>query len=346
MFKTRQSAARQFASAATFVSLALFGAGAATAADKVIMRINFTPWAMHAQYFGGRAQGFYAQEGIELEIRPPSSGQQNEVFIGSGREQFGVTNADAFVKARGSGIPIVAVMADQPDNPFAVISLKKSGITGPEKLKGAKIAWFPANVVGMLDPVLAKGGLTRKDVELVNVARGAEVQMLAAGQVDGLFGYSFGQALTLEMRGFPVNVMPVRDYGVKFYGTVVYTNDALLKSSPDLVKRFVRATMKSLIWAHDNVEAAMQEIVKVSPDRDLKLESRKLRMIYDLYNVPDYGERFGKMTDAKWQSSIDILADSGDLPKKPSPKEMYTNAIVESLDEARTLSTLIKRAAK
>jgi NitT/TauT family transport system substrate-binding protein len=127
---------------------------------------------------------------------------------------------------------------------------------------------------------------------------------------------------------------------------VIYTNEALLKSNPDLVKRFVRATLKSLIWTHENVETAMQEIVKVSPDRDLKLESRKLRLIYDLYKVPDYNERFGHMTDAKWQSSIDILAASGDLPKKPSPKDMYTNSIVDSLDEAKTLAATIKTPAK
>ncbi|MBK5104881.1 MAG: ABC transporter substrate-binding protein [Burkholderiales bacterium] len=346
MIRIGHSPVRHLLSATTALCLFFASLGIASAADKVILRINFTPWGMHAPYFGGRAQGFYAQEGIELEIRPPSSGQQNEVFIGSGREQFGLTNADSFVKARGSGIPIVAVMANQPDNPFAIISLKKSGITGPEKLKGAKIAWFPANVVGLLDPVLEKGGLTRKDVQLVNVARGSEVQMLAAGQVDALFGYSFGQALTLEMRGFPVNVMPVRDYGVKFYGTVIYTNEALLKSNPDLVKRFVRATMKSQIWTHENVETAMKEVIAVSPDRNLELESRKMRLIYSLYNTPDYSERFGLMNDAKWQSSIDILAASGDLPKKPSPGEMYTNSIVESLEEARTLAATIKRPAK
>lgn len=50
------------------------------------------------------------------------------------------------------------------------------------------------------------------------------------------------------------------------------------------------------------------------------------------------------MNDAKWQSSIDILAESGDLPKKPRPQEMYTNSFVESLDEAKTLSTLVRRA--
>ena len=52
------------------------------------------------------------------------------------------------------------------------------------------------------------------------------------------------------------------------------------------------------------------------------------------------------MNDAKWQSSIDILAESGDLPKKPSAKEMYTNSIIESLDEAKMLSIIVKLPAK
>jgi NitT/TauT family transport system substrate-binding protein len=101
-----------------------------------------------------------------------------------------------------------------------------------------------------------------------------------------------------------------------------------------------------LIWTHDNIEQAMKEIVAVSPDRDLKLESRKLRMIYDLYNTPDYAERFGLMTDAKWQSSIDILASGGDLPKKPTAQSMYTNAIINSIDEAKELAKLVKQPAK
>jgi NitT/TauT family transport system substrate-binding protein len=333
---------RSFCLAAAVLAGALTSIGtSAEAADKVVLRINFTPWGMHAPVFGGKAQGFYEQEGIDLEIRPPSAGQQNEVFIGMGREQFGLSNADGFIKARGSGLPVVAVMADQPDNPFSIITLKKDNIDSPAKMKGKKLAWFPSNVRGLVEPVLKAGGLTGNDIEFVNVARGAEIQMMAAGQVDAAFGYAFGQALTLDMRGFPTIVMPVKDYGVKFYGTVFYTSDALLKSNPDLVKRFVRATMKSYMWTRDNMEKAVAEIVKVSPDRDLKLETQKLGIIYGLYNTPDYAERFGVMNDGKWQSSIDILAESGDLPKKPTPKEMYTNAIVESLEEAKALSRLV-----
>jgi NitT/TauT family transport system substrate-binding protein len=342
--RMRKSGLRSWiALASVGFAAALSCIGVAQAADKAVMRINFTPWGMHAQYYGGVAKGIYAAEGIDLEIRPPSAGQQNEVFIGTGREQFGVANADSFIKARASGIPVVAIMADEPDTPFSVITLKKDNYTDPKQLKGKKLSWFQTNVKGLLDPLLQKGGLGRNDLEYVNVARGAEVQMLAAGQVDAVFGYHFGQALTLDMRGFPTSVMPLKDYGVQFYGTVIYTSEQLLKSNPDLVKRFVRATLKSLAWTADNMEAAVAEVVKVSPDRDLKLETKKLEIIYGLYNSPDFASRFGLMNDAKWQSSIDILADSGDLPKKPAAKEMYTNAIVESLDEAKTLADRVKK---
>ena len=300
------------------------------AQDKVVMRINFTPWGMHAQYFGGVAQGIYKAEGIDLEIRPPSGGQQNEVFIGTGREQFGVANADGFIKARASGVPVVAIMADQPDTPFSVITLKKDNITEPKPAQGQEDLLVPDQREGPARAAAGKGGLTRDDIEFVNVARGAEVQMLAAGQVDAIFGYHFGQALTLDMRGFPTNVMPIKDYGV----TVLRHRDlhqrALLKSNPDLVKRFVRATLQEPHLDRDNKEAAVAEVIKVSPDRDLKLETRKLEIIYGLYKSPDYAKRFGWMNDAKWQSSIEILGElrrphqeadrQGDV-HQPDPRE-------------------------
>ncbi len=342
MFTSRTFAARRrvLAAGPALLVAGLFGAAPAMAADQVVMRINFTPWGMHAQYFGGKAQGIYANEGIDLEIRPPSGGQQNEVFIASGREHFGVANIDSFVKARASGVPIVAIMIDQPDTPVAVITLKKSGIARPEQLKGKKLSWFQANVRAQLDPLLKSGGLTRKDIEYVNVARGSEVQMLAAGQIDAIYGFSYGQALTLEQKGFPVNVMPLKNYGLNNYGTVIYTSEQLLKSNPDLVKRFLRATLKSLIWTRDHMQEVVAEVIKVSPDRDLKLETRKLAIIYDIYKSPEYGERFGWMTDARWKDTIEVFSE--EISKKPAPQEMYTNKILESLDESRQLAQMLK----
>ncbi len=335
---------RGFALAAAGVLIGFAGLPA-QAADNVTLRINFTPWGMHSAFFAGVAQGFYEAEDINLTILPPSAGQQNEVFIGTGREQFGLANADSFIKARSSGLPVVAIMGDQPDTPFSVMTLQSSGLDTPESLRGKKLSWFQTNVRGLVEPLLTAGGLGQNDIEFVSVARGAEVQMIAAGQVDAIFGFGYGQGLTLESRGFPVNVMPVRDYGVEFYGTVLYTNENLIASNPDLIERFLRATQNAYIWTRDNKREAVAEIIKVSPDRELDLETTKLEIIYGLYNSPDYAERFGMMNAEKWQSSIDILAASGDLTDLPDPEDMFTNAFIENLDVAVTLSELVRSEA-
>lgn len=310
----------------------------AAAADDVTLRINFTPWGMHAPLFAGLEQGFFEEEDINLTIRPPSAGQQNEVFIGTGREEFGLANADSFIKARGSGLPVVAFMADQPDTPFSVITLTESGIDTPEELKGKKLSWFQTNVKGLLEPLLKAGGLTLDDIEFVVVSRGAEQQLLAAKQTDALFGYSFGQSLTMEMKGYPTTVMALADYGVKFYGTVFYTSEDLLEDNPDLVERFARAVLKSYLWTDLHNREAVEEIIKVSPDRNLDLETKKSEIIFDLYKTADYADVFGKMYADKWQSSIDILDEAGFLDQKPEPGDMFTNAIVEKLPEAKELA--------
>ncbi len=311
--------------------------------DKVILRINFTPWGMHAPYFYGIAKGFYRDEGIDLEIRPPSAGQQNEGFIASGREQFGVTNADAFTRAKGSGLPIVAIMAEQPDTPFGVASHKSDNITQPSQLKGKKISWFHQNVKGLLLPLLKAGGLTINDIEFLTIAPGTETQMLAARQVDVMWAQIHGQPLTMEMRGFPTNMMALKDYGVKFYGVLIYTNENLIKTNPDLVQRFVRATARSISAAIDNPDAAVAEVIKVSPDRDQKLETTKLKIIHSqFYKSPDFAERFGKMNDDRWQSTIDYLKDAGDLGQPLKPSDMYTNQFIDGAKETSELAQKIK----
>ncbi|WP_439551335.1 ABC transporter substrate-binding protein [Falsiroseomonas sp.] len=305
-----------------------------------ILRLNFTPWGMHAQYYAGLKQNIYRSEGINLEIRPAAAGQQNEVFIAAGREQFLVANADGYIKSRAANLPVIAVMADQPDNPFSVFSLKTSNITKPADMRGKKITWFQSQVRGLLDPLLASGGLTRNDITFLTVSRGAEVQIVAAGQAECGFGFSYGQPLTLEDRGFPCNVMALKDFGVKFAGTQIVANEREAQRG-DLTERFVRATMKSLIWTRDNMDTAMNYVIEVAPDRNHALEVRKLRIIYDLYRSPDFGQRFGRFDESKWESSINYLMEGGDLQRRPTARELYTNDFVDRIPEALRLSALV-----
>lgn len=315
--------------------------GGAQAAEAVVMRLNFTPWGMHAQYYAAQHEGFYKAEGLDLEIRPAAAGQQNEVLIATGREQFGVSNVDSFIKARANGVPVVAIMADQPETPNSIITLASENITKPADLKGKKLSWFQSNVAAMIDPLLAAGGLKQSDINFVVLTRGSELQMLAAHQVDAIYGYYYGQPLTLEMKGFATNVMALKDYGVHLYGTIVYTSESIARKNPELARKFLRATLKGLIWTKDHMDEAMNEVVAVAPDRDHDMEVRKLKLIYDIYRSPDFAAGFGLMNDAKWQSSIDIMSKGEPLPRVPAPAEMYTNTFLQSLPESKQLAELI-----
>ena len=208
-------------------------------------------------------------------------------------------------------------------------------------MRGKRITFFQAQVRGLLDPLLQAGGLTRNDITLLTINRGAEIQMVAAGQADCGFGFSYGQPLTLEERGFPCNVMALKDFGVKFCGTAIVANEREMRRG-DLTERFIRATMKALIWTSANMDQAMNYVVEVSPDRMHALEVRKLRMIYDLYRSPDFAERFGRFDESKWESSINYLMEGGDLQRRPSARELYTNEFVERIEEARSLATLVR----
>ena len=332
---------------AVFMAITITSAGVfvtpAQANDDVAMRINFTPWGMHAQYFAGREQGIYGEHGINIDILPPSAGQLNESIIATGREHFGVTNVDSFVRARANGLPVRAIMMDQPEMPFAIIALESSEISLPEHLRGKTIGLFQSTGPGMIGPFLESGGLTENDVTLMNIARGTESQLLAGGEVDAIIGFSYGQALTLEDRGIPVNVMPLKDFGVNTYGTVIYTNEMLIEQNPDLVQRFVTATVEALVWTADNMRDAVAKVIVESPDRDLDLETRKLEIIYDIYDGPDFAEAFGIMTAEKWQETIDFYFEAGEIETRPDVDGIFTNEFIANAPAAVSLSELIRQ---
>jgi len=310
----------------------------AAAAENIKLRLNFSPWAMHAQYFAALKQGYYEEEGLQVEILSRSSGQQTEVLVGSGQDDFGVTNADAFIKARAKGIPLMAIALDQPDTAYALISRKDLNVTGPADLKGKKVAFIQGDEPGLIEPVLASGQITLDDIEILSVRFGAEQQLVASGEARAAFGYFYGQPVTLAAQGIETTTMLIKDYGVNLYGTLLIASEDTVKSRPEVVNKFLRATFKGYLWAGQNMEQAMRYVIDAAPDRNYDVELKKLHLIYDFYRTPAYKDGFGMMSEAGWQASIDTLAKASGLSPAPQASELFTNAFIENSPEAKKLS--------
>ncbi|MGI9451515.1 MAG: ABC transporter substrate-binding protein, partial [Geminicoccaceae bacterium] len=125
-------------------------------------------------------QGFYAEEGIELEVTPGGPGVDGVASVAADRSSVGqLSSSPSLMLARSAGIPVKAFAAGYQQHPFTYFSLKDNPIREPKDMVGKTIATQPTAVI-LLRALLAKNGIDEGDVEVVNM--GSDMNQLMTGQ--------------------------------------------------------------------------------------------------------------------------------------------------------------------
>ena len=231
--------------------------------DKVTLRLDWFVNGTHAMYFVGRSTGIYAAQGIDLTIGEGKGSGSTAQIIGSGGDMFGICDISTAAVAADKGAPIAAIATFDRTTTMDITVLASSGITKPADLKGKKIGGTPASAAIVLLPAFLKAnGMTMSDVTVVNVDAAATQQALVEGRIDGIAEFTVSQAPVVEIvLGKKVNLVKFADFGVNQFGVGLITNTSLIKSNPDLVRRFVRASIESWAYAQKNSDEAVQAAV-------------------------------------------------------------------------------------
>jgi NitT/TauT family transport system substrate-binding protein len=151
-----------------------------------------------------------------------------------------------------------------------------------------------------------------------------------SGQADVTMGYVMDQAVKLvDATKKPVQSIRFADYGVNLVCSGVIVRKELVKSNPDLVKRFMRAATKSMEAAMKDPDAAVDAMLKASPKAGVK-ESMVtgLKQATALYKAP--GEPQGKpyrVSAKTMNESFQMLLDYGGVDKATAgtAEAYYTN---------------------
>ena len=165
----------------------------------------------------------------------------------------------AVILGRGNDqIPtkLVAIVYAKP--PHAIFVLKDSGISKPKDLEGKKIADTAFSAVPKLFDAYAKAAkIDGGKVTWLVATSDALPGMLKTGRADGIGQFTVGAPL-LAKTAAPqeIHALAYADVGLDLYGNGIIASDALLKSNPGLVKRFVTATLQGLADAIANPEQA------------------------------------------------------------------------------------------
>ena len=288
------------------------------------------------------AKGFFTEEGIKHRILDGGPGKNPVPIVGVGQAQFGITaGGNAVFQARLAPDPvdIIAVGTILQRGPYAYITLGNPGDPDPrpKDIEG-KVLGMQADGDFFLKAFAKKHGvdLTKVKIEIVQ----ANAEPLLVGRVDFFTGWVTNQTYQIELeaarpdaparlKGKTWKAMRYADYGVLSYSDVIFTTGKMVRESPDLVRRYLRAVGRAMQYILDHPEETVQ-LVAAYPEQVEKAD--KLAWRWTIQNPLFVSEDTKKngllwMNPKVWEDMMAFYKEYDRIPRVIPAAEMMTNAL-------------------
>ena len=312
------------------VAAALLGAAGAPpahAADEATLILNWYLGGLHAPFYLGKERGFYEEEDIDLTIQEGRGSAVAAQVVAAGDVDFGMSDAGSLMLAGSKGLPIKSVMSLLNTSGFGVISLAATGIETAKDLEGKTLAVSPGDALTQLFPaVAAANDLDESKIELVFMDPAAKPVAVMEGRADALLGGIDDQYFLIEAQGHQPAALRFADLGVNTVGITVHAHEDTIAEQPELVERFVRASVRSWQAALEDPEAAVDAALKVKPDLDRESTLKQLEVDLDLLYSPNTeGQGVGYGAAEDWQHTKELLTEYRELQTDREATSFYTN---------------------
>ena len=212
---------------------------------------------------------------------------------------------------------------------FSVVSLASAGIRTPKDLEGKRLAVSPGDPLAqLLRAVAAVNGVDMNKISLVQVDPAAKVVTVLERRADALLGGADDQFFLIKYRGQEPAALRFADHGGNIVGMTILTKGDLIKSNPDLVRRFVRATIRAWDEAKKNPGAAVDAAMKVKPDLNRQSMLDQLQVDFELMDSKNVKGRTGFGAQADWEQTLNLLKQYRGLETNLPWTAFHTNEFV------------------
>ncbi|OYU88143.1 MAG: nitrate ABC transporter substrate-binding protein [Bradyrhizobiaceae bacterium PARB1] len=303
----------------------------AAAADKVTLMLNWYVYGEHAPFYYGKAKGIYAAEGIDLDIQEGRGSAATVQAVAAKTVNFGYADVPTMMRAAVKGAPVVATGVLLQTTAMSAMGFVDKNIKKAEDLKGKTVAITPADALTQIWPLfLKKAGLKESDLKTVAGDAQTKLNAVINGQADVLLGYVMDQSMKIkDATGKDVNTIKFADYGIHLVSSGIIANTDWAKANPDLVKRFMKATIKAVEEAQKDPKAAAQSILDANP-KGGKIDTltQGFELTTQFYKTPETKNKpVFSVTDQNMKESVELMVEYGGLEAKAkeNPKAFYTN---------------------
>ena len=298
----------------------------AHAEDTVSLRLNWYFGGLHVPFYYGKEKGFYKAEGIELTINEGRGSANTVQVVAAGSDTFGLADSSSVIATAAKGADVKSVMSLLNSTGFSVVSLASAGIKTPKDLEGKKLAVSPGDPLGQLFRALAASNkLDMSTISFVQVDPAAKVVSVLEKRVDALLGGADDQFFLIKYKGETPAALRYADHGANIVGMTILTRESTIKDKADLVRRFVRATVRSWEEAKKDPEAAVDATMKVKPDLNRASQLDQLKVDIELMDSPNSKGRVGWGDQRDWDQTLALLKQYRDVQTDKPWTAFHTN---------------------
>lgn len=282
-------------SAAFAATMAVAGAtGAVQAETDMPFALDWKFEGPSAPYFAAIDEGFFAAEGLKVEISEGKGSLDAIPKVATGAYPVGFADINSLMRFldQNPGAPVTAVMMIYDKPPFAVVGRKSLGVAAPKDLEGKVLGAPPPDGAWAQFPIFAAAnGLDMSEITVEPVGFPTREPMLAEGKVASVTGFSFSSTLNLKRLGVPeddISVILMADNGVDLYGNAIIVNTDFAAANPAAVTGFLKAVAMGWKSAVADPAKAVDALMKRNPAADAGLETERLQMAIDANVLTDY----------------------------------------------------------
>ena len=292
--------------------------------DKVTYGTNWYAQAEHGGFYQAIATGIYEDYGLEVTMRMGNAQVNGTQLLVGGAIDFYMGNSVEAISSVQAGIPTITVAAIFQKDPQVLIAHPGVGNDSLEQLKGKPILVSSLAEKGYWQFLKTKFNYTDDQRRPYNFS--VAPFLLDKNVIQQ--GYLTSEPFTIQQKGgFEPVVMLLADAGYEPYTTTIETTKEMVEKNPDLVQRFVDASIKGWYSYLENPEPANKLIKKDNPEMKDELLAYSLEKMKE-YDIVISGDAItkgiGAMTDKRWKSFFDSVVEAGLIKPDTNYQEAFT----------------------
>lgn len=308
----------------------LFVPLAAHAADEVKFALNWIISGRNAGYFVALDKGYYKEGGMDVQISRGRGSGDTLKRVGIGESSFGLVDTATVLTGKANDeVPVRMIAMTYSKAATAILYARESGITKPKDLEGRTVARSAAgSTINMWPAFLKVNGIDRSKIREITVTASSYAPMLLSRQVDAVLdqsSYIGRYQKAADAQKLSIQAFRFSDFGYDLYGDAIIASEDTLKKSPDLVRRFLKASLKGNLYAFEHPDEAVAILAKYASEAEpdvAKAELLDTKALAMTDEVRKHG--YGYIDGAKLARNIELIKEPLQFKRPLKAEEMFT----------------------